>query len=155
MRLLLLFASLSMAAQTKPTLPNWAGAGAEYGSSDSPHFSGWAALALPVSTAAQAYSFTMYQAIPAAGHVPTISTTTGVATILRTIPTKTHGAVYFLGLGTAGAAVTGTATTAAFAGGGGAVWHLPSGFTVEVFAIQNKAGAAAKPNVLLGGGWTW
>jgi hypothetical protein len=159
MRFLLLFTSLSCWAQT--ILPNWAGAGVEYGSS-SPHFSGWAAMALPVSSSAQAYSFTMYQALPVAGKVPTISTTTGLATILRTFEIKKAywgkgqgGTIYFIGLGTAGVATSSSSTTAAFAGGGGGVWKFPSGFTLEVFAIQNKAGSSAKPNVLAGGGWTW
>jgi hypothetical protein len=124
-----------------------------YASSNSPHFSGWAALALPVSQSAQAYSFTLYQAIPA-GKSVTVSTTTGLGTILRTLPTK-RGTLYLIGVATAGAATTSTATTGAFAGGGFAVFRFAHGLTIEIGGLQNKAGAAAKPNLLTGAGWTW
>ncbi len=146
-----LVTALLLALPACAQLPSWAGAGASYG----PHWSGWAALALPVSQTAQVYSFTMYQALPVTGKVPTLSTTTGAATILRTFSTKTHGTLYVLGLGTAGVSTTSSATTAAFSGGGGGVWRLPSGFTVELFAVQNKTGSGIAPNVLVGGGWTW
>jgi hypothetical protein len=144
----------SPAPAQSSSLDNWAGAGSLYNSAYSPHYSGWAALALPVRTTAQAYNFTLYQAVPAKGKSPTISTTTGAATILRTIKLK-DGALYFVGLATAGAAVSTSATTGAFAGGGGAFLKWPSGLTVEVVAIQNKAAASASPEILVGVGYTW
>jgi hypothetical protein len=149
-----LFSPMCVAQSPTPALPNWAGVGSLYNSSYSPHYSGWAALALPVSTTAQAYSFTLYQAVPAVGKTPTISTTTGIATILRQFKTA-GGTLYFLGLGTVGAAVSSTATTGAFAGGGGAVWRWASGLTAELFGIQNKAASSASPELLGGIGFTW
>ena len=161
MRLIAIAALLSLTcvAQSPVTAPassldNWAGAGPLYSSSYSPHYSGWAGLALPVSSTAQAYSFTLYQAVPAIGKVPTISTTTGVATILRTIKIQ-DGAIYFIGLATAGVATSSTATTGAFAGGGGAFLKFATGFTVELVALQNKAAASASPEILAGVGYTW
>jgi hypothetical protein len=135
-----------------PKLDNWAGAGAVYSESDTPHFTGWAALAVPVSTAAQAYSFTLYQALPVKGKTPTISTTTGLATIL-----KSYRRLYLLGIATVGAATTSTAATGAFAGGGFLVYRFKAlrWYTAEIGAIQNKAGGAAKPDVLAGLGVTW
>jgi len=141
---------LPLAAQTKQTLPNWVGAGGSYDSADSPKFSSWVAMALPVSTSQQVYSYSMYQILPVSGHVPTISTTTGLATIIRQV-----GRVTILGLATAGVATTGTAAVGAFAGGGMGVYRFKSGFTLEAGAIVNKSGGAAKPQYLLGGGWTW
>lgn len=147
--------SLTLAAQSPaPVLQNWAGAGSLYNSSYSPHYSGWAALALPVSATAQAYSFTLYQAVPVSGKTPTISTTTGVATLLRTFKIQ-DGALYFIGLATAGVATSSTATTGAFAGGGGAFLKWPSGITVELVAIQNKAAGSASPEILAGMGYAW
>jgi len=145
-----LFLTLTAAAE----LPSWAGAGFEYQSA-SPHWSGWGAMAVPVSQTAQVYSFSLQQAIPIKGKVPTLSTTTGLAPIVRSFPTKAHGTLYVVGIGTAGVATTITSVTGAFAGGGGGLFKFPSGFTLEVFAIQNKAGGNAKPNVLAGGGWMW
>lgn len=157
MKLLLfaaLFSPMCVAQSPMPALPNWAGVGSIYNSSYSPHYSGWAALALPVSTTAQAYSFTLYQAVPAQGKTPTISTTTGVATILRSFKTS-RGTLYFLGLATAGVATSSTSTTGAFAGGGGALWRWLSGLTAQLFGIQNKAASGASPELLGGIGYTW
>jgi len=128
--------------------------GSGYSSADSPHFGGWAALALPVSQSQGIYSYTLYQAAPVAGRAPTISTTTGVAMILRSFATK-RGTLYVLGLTTAGAAVSGTATTGAFSGGGIGVWKFPGGFTVEFGGTAEKAGAGTRPSLKLGGGWSW
>ena len=144
----------SPAPAQSSSLDNWAGVGSIYNSAYSPHFSGWAALALPVSTTAQTYSFTLYQAVPVAGKTPTISTTTGAATILRTIKIQ-DGALYLIGLATAGVATSSTATTGAFAGGGGAFLKFATGFTLELVAIQNKAAASASPELLGGIGYTW
>jgi hypothetical protein len=135
-------------------LDNWAGVGSLYNSAYSPHYSGFAALALPVSSAAQAYSFTLYQAVPVAGKTPTISTTTGVATILRTIKIQSS-TLFLVGLATAGVATSSTATTGAFAGGGGAFLRFATGFTCELVAIQNKAASSASPELLGGLGYTW
>ncbi len=155
---LIAFAALlgvSCVAQSPaPALQNWAGVGSLYNSSYSPHYSGWAALALPVSTTAQAYSFTLYQAVPVSGKTPTISTTTGVATILRTFKTS-KGTLFIVGLATAGVSTSSSATTGAFAGGGGALWRWLSGLTAQVFGIQNKAANATGPELLGGLGFTW
>ena len=147
--LFILSASLCM-GQTK--LPNWAGFGGEYSTSDSPHFSGWAALAVPVSQPAQIYSFSMYQGLIQQGKLVT-STTAGLGTILKTQQLGSATA-YLIGVGTAGVA-NGTATTAAFSGGGFLVVHFKRGWTLEAGGLQNKTGAGAKPNLLVGGGFTW
>lgn len=131
-------------------LPNWAGAGAMFAD---PGWTGWAALAIPVSTATRAYSFSLYQVIPQAGKLTT-STTTGLSAIIRTIDLKRAGTLTIHGLGTLGVATTSTATTGAFAGGGGAIWAF-KGFTFETFFIQNKSGASAKPEILTGFGRYW
>lgn len=151
-----IFALLASCVCAQPAkLPNWAGVGSEYSSSTAPHFTGWAAIALPIVSSEQLYSYSMYQTIPSTGKVPTVSTTTGLATILRTFPIPKRGAIYLMGLATAGAANTGTATTGAFAGGGMLVWRKPSGLTFEIGALQTKAGSTAKPLVLGGIGWAW
>jgi hypothetical protein len=148
--LLLTFSALAWGQE----LPNWAGAGTQYGASDSPKWSGWAAMALPISQSQSVYSYTEYQAIPVKGKTPTISTTTGLSTILRTIKIGTK-TLYVMGLGTVGAAVSSTATTGSFSGGGGAWLRWPSGFTAEVIMQQSKAAAPAKPDLAAGFGYTW
>jgi hypothetical protein len=139
---------------TTPALPNWIGLGGGYSSADSPHMGGWAAMALPVSQSQSVYSYTVYEAIPVRGRVPTISTTTGMATILRTL-TVNRGTLYVLGLVTAGTAVTATAVTGAFSGGGLGVFKFRNGFTIEAGATAEKAGTGTRPSFKLGGGWTW
>jgi hypothetical protein len=155
---LLLLSSYAFAqsppAPASAPLQNWAGLGTQYGTSDSPHFSGWAALALPLSQSQSIYSYTEYMAIPVKGKPPTTSTTTGLATILRTIHIGDK-TLYILGLATAGAAVSSTATTGSFQGGGGAFLRWTSGFTVEVVVQQSKAAGPAKPEVLAGVGFAW
>jgi hypothetical protein len=160
---LFILIAAAMQAQTSPgkvELPNWAGTGGEYSTSTSPHFSGWAAFAVPVNTALGAYSFTIEQALLQDGKIVT-AVTTGIDDILKAASVK-RGTWTLHGIATIGGASTPTATTAAFAGGGGLMftfkekfWIFPAGFTIEGFAIQNKAGSSAKPSILLGGGWTW
>ena len=137
-------------APTKLTLPDWFGGGAEFG----PHWGSWAALALPMSQSQAIYSYSLYEALLVKGKVPTISTTTGLATILRQYSTK-KGTLYLLGLATAGAAVTATATTASFSGGGIGVWKFSNGFTLEIGATAEKAGAGTTYNYKAGWGRTF
>jgi hypothetical protein len=157
------FALSSIAiAQTVP-LPNWAGMGAAYGPSGSPKTGGWAALALPVSQSQSLYSYSLYSAVPVKGTVPTISTTTGLATVLRTYKVSDRGLIYVLGLVTAGVATTSTATgvgvfsaatVGAFSGGGLAIWKFPNGITLEAGATADKAGPTSA-SYKLGLGKTW
>jgi hypothetical protein len=148
--------SLTLAAQSPaPALPNFAGVGSIYSTTQSPKWSGWAALGLPVSQTGQVYSFTLYQAVPVTGKVvPTISTTTGLATIMRTFKAS-RGTLFIIALGTAGVSTSTTATTGAFAGGGGAFFKMPSGLVLEVVGIQNKAAGSTSPEILAGLGFAW
>jgi hypothetical protein len=160
MKLLLTLAALAASMTCAQKLPSWAGAGASYDSSASPHYSAWGAIAIPVSTALGAYSFTVEQPLLVNGKLST-SVTTGIDDILKTLPMGA-GVLTVHGIGTLGVATTSTGAVSAFAGGGGLmyeftkkVWILSAGFTVEAFALQNKAGSSAKPSVLLGIGKTF
>lgn len=133
-------------------LPNLFLVGGEYGTSTSPHFSGFVALALPVSTTAGLYSYSMYQGLIQNGKLVT-STTTGLADDLKTISFK-QGALVLVGLGTAGVS-TGAATTGAFAGGGGLLFRWNDGWVTGVMGIQNAAAGSSKPNLLVAFGRTW
>jgi hypothetical protein len=139
----------SLGAQS---LPNWFGLGTSYDSSQSPHYSTWAAAAFPVSNQAQLYSFTAWQLVFVNKKLTT-STTTGLSTTLKTI--KGKSATFELNaLGTGGVS-TGTITTSAFSLGGGAWIFWPNGFTVEVMGVQSKNANAVRPQVLAGFGYTW
>lgn len=141
------------AVPAKPaSLPNLALVGAEYGTSTSPHFSGFAALALPVSATAGLYSYSMYQGIIVGGKLAT-STTTGLADDLKTVCIK-PGCFVLVGLGTAGVS-TSSVTQSAFAGGGGLLYRSTSGWVAGIMGIQNSAGGVSKPNLLVGFGRTW
>lgn len=127
-------------APAKILLPDWYGGGAGYG----PHWSAWAALAMPLNQAQAIYSYSLYESVLEKGQVPTTKTTTGIATILRQIETR-HGTLYVFGLATAGAAVTATASTGAFAGGGFALWKFRKGYTLELAVTEESAGGTTKP----------
>jgi hypothetical protein len=143
----------SPAPAPSSSLDNWAGVGSIYNSSGSPRWSGYVALAVPVSAAAQVYSFSLDQWTFVDGKLVN-STTTGVATILREFKTR-FGTLFVLGLGTAGVSTGSTSTTGAFAGGGGALWRWLSGLTAQLFGIQNKVANAVGPELLGGIGYTW
>ena len=147
--LLILWISAPLIAQQ---LPNWFGLGSSYDSSQSPHYSSWAAAAFPVSNQAQLYSFTAWQLVFVDKKLTT-STTTGLSTTLKTI--KRKSATFELNaLGTGGVS-TGTITTSAFSLGGGAWVFWPNGFTVEVMGVQSKNANAVRPQVLAGFGYSW
>lgn len=160
-QILLLAVGASLAfAQTAPKLPTWAGSGGEYTGAASPHWSGWGAFATPVSTSLGAYSFTLEQAILQGGKIVTVLTT-GIDDILKTLSLKT-GEWTLHAIASIGGASTPTASVGALANGGGLMYRfkeklgiIPAGFTFEAFVLETKAGAPAKPSVLIGGGWTW
>jgi hypothetical protein len=138
-------------AQTVGTmLPDWYGGGAGFG----PHWSSWAALAMPLSQSQAVYSYTLYESVLHKGTVPTTNTTTGLATILRTYKT-TRGTLYVFALATAGSSVTSTATTAAFSGGGFALWQFKNGYTAEFLASEQTAGGVVTRTFKLGWGKTF
>jgi hypothetical protein len=140
------------ASPTKATLPNLFLAGAEYQDGASPHFSGFVAIALPVSTTAGLYSYSMYQGLVIGGKLVT-STTTGLADDLKTFCVKA-GCFVLVGLATAGAS-TSSATQAAFAGGGGLLFRFTNSWAVSFFEVQNTAAGVSKPSALLAFGRTW
>jgi hypothetical protein len=153
---LLAFAFVGALAMAQPQAPNhWAGCGSQYSSSDSPRWSGWCSVALEISTSQKLYSYSLYQIIPVPGKAPTTSTITGGWLDLKDQSIGRFGSLHVGGLLAAGAAVSSTATTGAFAGGGLGIWVLPSKLTVEFGVIQNKAAANARPQILLGFGRTW
>lgn len=149
MKRLLFLLAIPLAAQT---LPNWFGAGTSYDSSQSPHYSSWAAAAFPVSNQAQLYSFTGWQLVWVAGKLTT-STTTGLSTTLKTIKGKSE-TFTLNALGTGGVS-TGAVTTSAFSLGGGGWFTMKNGLTLEVMALQSKTGPAIRPQVLAGLGYSW
>lgn len=126
--------------------------GGEYSSTSSPHFSGFAALAVPVSNSLGMYSYSQYQSLFVKNKITT-STTTGIADDLKTVCFK-GGCAVLVGLASAGAA-TSTTTQAAFSGGGGLLFRLSNSWAVSAFAVQNTVGGSGKPSVLLGVGRTW
>lgn len=129
----------------------WAGCGASF---SDPGFAGWCAIAIPAVQSQGIYSFSLYQFLPNGAKVPSTSTSTGMAIIIRQFPLG-RGVLNFLGLGTAGVSTSSTATTASFSGGGIALWKSKGGWTLEAGALENKAGTINKPTWLLGSGITW
>lgn len=148
-RSIILVLALPLSGQT---LSNWFGAGSAYDSAQSPHYSSWAAFAVPMSNQAQLYSFTGWQLTFVNKKLVT-ATTTGLSTTLKTIKGKA-GTFTLNALGTGGVS-TGVITTSAFSLGGGGWFSLPNGFTVEVIAVQSKIATATRPQVLIGFGYTW
>jgi len=144
-------APIQTPSSAKPALPNWAGCGASF---SDPGWAGWCALAIPAVVSQQIYSYTMYSVLPNGSKTPTITTTTGGAIIIRQFPLA-GGTLNIIGLGTVGVAVSSTATTGSFAGGGLALWKAKAGWTFEVGGIQTKAGTINKPELIAGTGWTW
>ena len=156
----LLLAPLALCGQSAPPSPappvslppaKWAGCGATFAN---PGWLGWCALAMPVVASQGVYSWTMYQLVPVNRHPPTVSTTTGPGIILRSFK-GSRGTLDLLGIGAAGVAVTSSATTGAFSGGGVALWKAKSGWTFEFGFLENKAGASVKPQWIGGPGLTW
>jgi len=129
---------------------HWIGAGGGYSSAASPRATGWVSLAILVSQPSQIYSYSSYDLVPVKGHVPMVSARTGAATVLRRL-----GNLYVLGMATAGAAQTSTATTGAFSGGGIGVYRFRSGFTLELAGRVIKAGSTNAAVYEFGGGWSW
>jgi hypothetical protein len=160
MRITLLMLALASVARCQTpvpqlaakALPNFFLAGGEYNSASAPHFSGFAAMALPVSTSVGLYSYSMYQALVVKGKLTT-STTTGVADNLKTFCWK-PGCFALVGLAAAGAATSTSANLAAATGGGG-VFMFSNGWAVAAFGIQNTVGGVTKPAGLIGFGRTW
>jgi hypothetical protein len=136
----------------KQALPSLLLVGGEYGTSTSPHFSGFMALGLPVLTSAGLYSYSMYQGLIVNGKLTT-STTTGMADDLKTFCNKT-GCAVLIGIGTAGVATSSTASLA-LSGGGGGLFRFNDGWAVGIFGLENTAGGVNKPSLLLGFGRTW
>jgi len=134
-------------------LPNWLGTGGSY-SGASPHWGGWGAIALPISQGQQIYSYSGYEATAHRHTVPTVSTTTGLATVLRSF-TRDKTGLYILMLATAGEATSSSATTASFSGGGMALFRFKSGFTLELIVTADKSASPTVPNFKLGSGWAW
>lgn len=122
---LLLFAALSVGAQTIPT--NWVGLGGGYNASGSPKVTAWASLAILVNESSQVYSYSTYDVRPQRGGVPVTSVRTGAATVLR----RFGASVYLLGFATLGASTSSSATTGSVSGGGILVYRFAPGWTAE------------------------
>ena len=160
MRIALLMLALASVARCQTPVPQLAAkalpnlflAGGEYNSASAPHFSGFAAIALPVSTAVGLYSYSMYQSLLVKGKLTT-STTTGAADDLKTFCFK-PGCLVVVGLAAAGVA-TSTSANLAAATGGGLVFRFSDGWAVAGFGIQNTTGGVTKPAALIGIGRTW
>jgi hypothetical protein len=141
--LLYLAILLPLAAQTPEK--NLVLLGAEGNTTTSPKPSAFAAMAVELNASQQIYSWTMYQVVGIPGKTPSIQTTTGVATVVRTL---TLGSVIvdIVGIGSVGAATTSTATTSAFNGGGGAMirnlFKRWPGLLIWLGALQDKAGSS-------------
>lgn len=148
----LVFLTMSFVPPGTTTLPSVFLAGAEYSSYSSPHFSGFAAIALPVSAPAGLYSWSMEQFLLAHGKLVT-SVTTGAADNLKSQCWK-RGCLSLVGIATAGVS-TSTVTQAAFSGGGGVLWRWHNGWCAGLFELQNNAAGVSRPNTLIGGGRTW
>lgn len=148
-----LLAVFTGAAQTNvaPPLPNhWIGLGIGYNASGSPHTTGLISLALCINQTNQIYSYSTYEALPSKKGVPTLSTRTGLATVLRQF-----GPVYLLGLGTVGVAQTGTAVTSSFSGGGILMQRFHTDYTLGFGARFAKAGNFSQPIYEILFGRTW
>lgn len=144
----LMFATVARCAD----LPTLFLAGGEYSSSTSPHYSGFAAIASPVSTSLGAYVYGLYQGLIVKGKLTT-STTAGGADDLKTYCWK-QGCLALVVVGTAGVSASSTAGLA-LADGGGFTWRTNSGWVAGLMAIQNTAAGVSKPSVLAGFGRTW
>jgi hypothetical protein len=136
----------------KAALPNLFLAGGEYGSASSPHFSGFLAIALPVSAPVGLYSYSMYQGLIVKGKLVT-STTTGAADDLKTFCFK-PGCLALVALAAAGISNGATANLAT-ATGGGFVFRFSDGWAVAVFGVKNTAAGTSNPNLLIGFGRVW
>jgi hypothetical protein len=143
--------SVSMFAQApvaNAALPgNWVGTGATYSSAAHPRIGAWVSLAILANRQTGIYSYSSYDILPRAGKVPTTAARTGVALLLRQV-----GPVYVLGLGTAGASTSATATTGSFSGGGAAVYRFKTSWSVLLEAqVVNQTGKTVR----LGFGREW
>lgn len=160
MRLAFLLLSLLAVARCQTPVPQLAAkalpniflAGTEYGTSTSPHYSGFLAIALPVSQPLGLYSYSMYQGLIVNKKLTT-STTTGGADDLKTMCFK-RGCAALVGLTTAGVS-TGTSTSLALSGGGGLLFRWNNGWVVAAFGVQNLAAGVSKPSLLVGFGRSW
>ncbi len=131
-------------------LPDWYGGGAGFG----PHWSTWASLAHPVSQSQAAFSYTVYESVLKRGTVPTVTTTTGLGTIVRSYVLP-RGTFYIFAIATVGASTTSTATTGAFTGEGMALWKWKNGYTAEFIASEETAGGVVTRTFKLGWGKTF
>jgi hypothetical protein len=160
MKFLLIAASLALVARcqtpvptlVKQSLPSVFLAGGEYSDGQSPKYSGFVSIALPVSTTVGLYSWSMYQGLIIKGKLTT-STTTGMADDLKTFCFKPGCAIVYA-LGAAGVA-TSSSTTLALADGGGLMWRSNGGWAFTLAGIENTAGGVTKPSIILGIGRTW
>jgi hypothetical protein len=137
--ILLLAAALAAFAQT-PLPSNWIGVGVALNQQASPQINGWASYAALLSRSGGVYSFSSYDVTPikqAGKYTIQTSTRSGFALMIRTL-----GPITVLGLADAGIAASSLATTAAYSGGGIALWKLGStAWTMEIAARRIKAGS--------------
>ena len=131
MKILMLLAGVPLLAQTAK-LPNWAGAGAMF---SNPGFTAVGAMAVPVVSSAQLYSFTLYQEGFAAGKLTT-TTSTGLDECLKTFKVAGGTAMVHVIL-TFGVTTTTTSTTGTFPYGGGVTWAA-KGWAPGAFVIKNS-----------------
>jgi hypothetical protein len=151
MRYLLLILSMPLGAQSFPT---WVGVGALYTGEQSPHYSGWAAVALPVGTQGL-YSWSMDQIIPNKKTTPTTETSTGAALVLRTFAVGKVN-VDLVGIATIGSAISSVSVTAALSGGGGLMFHSKSPtLAYWVGYLMTKANGVTVPEYMTGVGLTF
>lgn len=137
--------------QVMTSLPaNWYGAGAAYNPAGSPKVTGWASYAHLMVASQALYTYTTYDILFNKGNIPTTSTRTGLATVVRTF-----GPSFFvLGFGTAGVSQTTTAVQGTFSGGGMLIYKLPKSWTFGA-GYRAVSGSAAGRILEWGFGKTW